>query len=179
MILTNNYVLVKFLGICPSSASQKSWTPRWECLPPSPLSWWWRPLPPGRSTPTCSSPMFGLSADHCLYSGHCGSGSAAGDHHEKVMPPLYKALGIYRPLITTNCTILGVTILNLDNGYNYIESIVCALGAGLGFMLSNGSGSPVCASGWRMHSLPNRLKGCRSPSWRRASCPSPLPALAV
>ena len=36
----------------------------------------------------------------------------------------------------TNCTILGVTILNLDNGYNYLESIVCALGAGLGFMLS-------------------------------------------
>ena len=55
---------------------------------------------------------------------------------KKFMPPLYKALGIYLPLITTNCTILGVTILNLDNGYNYIESIVCALGAGLGFILA-------------------------------------------
>ena len=55
---------------------------------------------------------------------------------KKFMPPLYKALGIYLPLITTNCTILGVTILNLDSGYNYIESLVCALGAGLGFMLS-------------------------------------------
>ena len=55
---------------------------------------------------------------------------------KKFMPPLYKALGIYLPLITTNCTILGVTILNLDNGYSYLESIVCALGAGLGFMLA-------------------------------------------
>ena len=55
---------------------------------------------------------------------------------KKFMPPLYKALGIYLPLITTNCTILGVTILNLDSGYSYLESIVCALGAGLGFMLA-------------------------------------------
>ena len=55
---------------------------------------------------------------------------------KKYIPVLYKTLGVYLPLITTNCTILGVTILNLDNGYNYIESIVCAVGAGLGFMLA-------------------------------------------
>lgn len=55
---------------------------------------------------------------------------------QKAMPALYTALGVYLPLITTNCTILGVTILNLDSGYSYLESIVCALGAGLGFMLA-------------------------------------------
>ena len=55
---------------------------------------------------------------------------------KKYVPALYKALGVYLPLITTNCTILGVTILNLDNGYNFIESIVCAAGAGIGFLLA-------------------------------------------
>ena len=52
------------------------------------------------------------------------------------VPSLYKALGVYLPLITTNCAVLGVTVLNIDNNYNFIQSIVNALGAGLGFMLS-------------------------------------------
>ena len=55
---------------------------------------------------------------------------------KKFIPALYKALGVYLPLITTNCTILGVTILNLYNGYNFIESIVCAAGAGIGFLVA-------------------------------------------
>ena len=55
---------------------------------------------------------------------------------KKFIPALYKSLGVYLPLITTNCTILGVTILNLDNGYNFIESIVCAAGAGIGFLVA-------------------------------------------
>ena len=55
---------------------------------------------------------------------------------KKFIPALYKSLGVYLPLITTNCTILGVTILNIDNGYNFIESVVCAAGAGLGFLLA-------------------------------------------
>lgn len=55
---------------------------------------------------------------------------------KKYMPPLHKALGVYLPLITTNCAVLGVTILNIDNGYSFIESIVCAVGAGVGFMLA-------------------------------------------
>ena len=54
----------------------------------------------------------------------------------KFMPPLYKALGVYLPLITTNCAVLGVTVLNIDNGYNFLQSIVNALGAGLGFTLA-------------------------------------------
>jgi electron transport complex protein RnfA len=55
---------------------------------------------------------------------------------KKFIPPLYVALGVYLPLITTNCAVLGVTILNIDEGYGYLESIVCAVGAGLGFLLA-------------------------------------------
>ena len=55
---------------------------------------------------------------------------------KKFIPSLYAALGVYLPLITTNCAILGVTILNIDNGYNFVESIVCAAGAGIGFLLA-------------------------------------------
>lgn len=55
---------------------------------------------------------------------------------KKFSPPLYSALGIYLPLITTNCAVLGITILNFDKGYNFIESLVNALAAGLGFLLA-------------------------------------------
>ena len=55
---------------------------------------------------------------------------------KKFMPPLYKALGVYLPLITTNCAVLGVTILNIKSEYDFVESIVCAVGAGVGFMLA-------------------------------------------
>lgn len=55
---------------------------------------------------------------------------------KKYMKPLYNSLGIYLPLITTNCAVLGVTLLNIDEGYTFLESIVNALGAGLGFMMA-------------------------------------------
>jgi len=55
---------------------------------------------------------------------------------KKFLPPLYAALGVYLPLITTNCAILGVTILNIDNGYSFPEALVCAAGAGIGFLLA-------------------------------------------
>lgn len=55
---------------------------------------------------------------------------------QKAMPSLYTALGIYLPLITTNCAVLGVTISVLDEGYNFAESLVCAVGAGVGFMVA-------------------------------------------
>lgn len=48
---------------------------------------------------------------------------------------LYNALGIYLPLITTNCAVLGVTLINADNNYTILQSIVSALGGGLGFTL--------------------------------------------
>ena len=55
---------------------------------------------------------------------------------KKKIPSLYKSLGVYLPLITTNCAVLGVTILNVDNGYTLLKSVVNALGAGLGFTLA-------------------------------------------
>lgn len=54
----------------------------------------------------------------------------------KVSPPLYQALGIYLPLITTNCAILGVALLTVLKKYNFIETLVFSLGAGLGFALA-------------------------------------------
>ena len=55
---------------------------------------------------------------------------------KRFLPPLYNSLGIYLPLITTNCAVLGVTILNIDKGYDFGQSLVNALGAGLGFLLA-------------------------------------------
>ena len=55
---------------------------------------------------------------------------------KRCMKPLYNALGIYLPLITTNCAVLGVVLLSVQNEYNFGQSVVNALGAGLGFMLA-------------------------------------------
>ena len=55
---------------------------------------------------------------------------------KKYMKPLYRALGVYLPLITTNCAVLGCVLLNVENSYNFIESIVNTLGIGIGFMLA-------------------------------------------
>ena len=55
---------------------------------------------------------------------------------QKSMPSLYTALGIYLPLITTNCAVLGVVLLNVQNSYNFIESVVYGITGGLGFLLA-------------------------------------------
>ena len=55
---------------------------------------------------------------------------------KKNMPALYTALGVFLPLITTNCAVLGVCISNITNGYNFIESIVDALGGGVGYLFA-------------------------------------------
>ena len=55
---------------------------------------------------------------------------------KKYMPALHASLGIYLPLITTNCAVLGVTLNNINDSYNFIESMVNSLGCGLGFLLA-------------------------------------------
>jgi len=55
---------------------------------------------------------------------------------KKLSPSLYQGLGVYLPLITTNCAVLGVTINNILDGYSFIESMVSSLGCGLGFLLA-------------------------------------------
>ena len=72
---------------------------------------------------------------------------------KKFIPSLHKSLGIYLPLITTNCAVLGVTIQNISDGYNFIESMVSSLGCGLGFLLAM-----VLFSGVR-----SRIENCDAP----------------
>ena len=55
---------------------------------------------------------------------------------KKMSPGLYQALGVYLPLITTNCCVLGVTVNNIDSSYNFVESIANSFGAGVGFLLA-------------------------------------------
>ena len=144
MILVDNYVLVKFLGICPflgvskklDSAVGMSLAVTFVMVLATAATW---PIQMFLLTPAGSE----------------GTGRDLGylqtivfiliiailvqlleNFLKKFIPALYKSLGVYLPLITTNCTILGVTILNIDNGYNFIESVVCAAGAGLGFLLA-------------------------------------------
>ena len=74
---------------------------------------------------------------------------------KKYIPALYSALGIYLPLITTNCAVLGVVILNVDNGYNFAQSMFNSVGAGLGFMLAM-----VMFAGVR-----ERLESCEVPKF--------------
>lgn len=76
---------------------------------------------------------------------------------KKFMPPLYNALGIYLPLITTNCAVLGVTLLNFTKELTYLQSLVNALGAGLGFLLAM-----VLFAGVR-----SRLESCDIPKFLR------------
>lgn len=55
---------------------------------------------------------------------------------QKLSPKLYKALGIYLPLITTNCAVLGMAVINIQENYGFLESIFNGLGAALGYMLA-------------------------------------------
>ena len=55
---------------------------------------------------------------------------------KKYSQGLYQSLGVYLPLITTNCAVLGVAISNIDNGYSFAESIACSLGTSVGFLIS-------------------------------------------
>lgn len=77
---------------------------------------------------------------------------------KKFIPALHQSLGVYLPLITTNCAVLGVTINNITDGYNFIESMVSSLGCGLGFLLAM-----VLFSGMRSRidesNIPESFKG--------------------
>ena len=55
---------------------------------------------------------------------------------KRFIPSLFKALGVYLPLITTNCAVLGVALNNVTDGYNFVESMMSSLGVGLGFLLA-------------------------------------------
>ncbi|HQQ89487.1 MAG TPA: Rnf-Nqr domain containing protein, partial [Oscillospiraceae bacterium] len=81
---------------------------------------------------------------------------------KKYTPSLHKQLGVYLPLITTNCAVLGITITNIDETYGYFQSLVNAFGTGLGFLLAmilfNGVRSRIDNA----EGIPEALKGIPS-----------------
>ena len=137
MILVDNYVLSKFLGICPflgvskklDSAVGMSLAVTFVMVMATAATW---PIYMGILVPNkleyLQTIVFILIIAILV--------QLLENILKKYIPTLYAALGVYLPLITTNCTILGVTILNIDNGYNFVESIVCAAGAGIGFLVA-------------------------------------------
>ena len=137
MILVDNYVLAKFLGICPflgvskklDSAVGMSLAVTFVMVMATAATW---PLYMGILAPNgleyLQTIVFILVIAILV--------QLLENFLKKFIPALYQSLGVYLPLITTNCTILGVTILNLDNGYSFPESIVCAAGAGIGFLVA-------------------------------------------
>ena len=137
MILVDNYVLAKFLGICPflgvskklDSAVGMSLAVTFVMVMATAATW---PLYMGILVPNgleyLQTIVFILVIAILV--------QLLENFLKKFIPALYKSLGVYLPLITTNCTILGVTILNIDNGYSFLESIVCAAGAGIGFLVA-------------------------------------------
>ena len=141
MILVDNYVLVKFLGICPflgvskklDSAVGMSLAVTFVMVVATAATW---PIQMLLLTPDSGAWDLGYLQTIVFILIIAILVQLLENFLKKFVPALYKALGVYLPLITTNCTILGVTILNIDNGYNFIESIVCAAGAGIGFLVA-------------------------------------------
>jgi electron transport complex protein RnfA len=136
-ILTNNFVLSKFLGICPflgvskklDTAVGMSAAVIFVMVLATAVTW---PIQTFLLTPNgldyLQTIVFILIIAALV--------QFVEIFLKKYMVSLYSALGIYLPLITTNCAVLGVTVLNIDEGYGFIESLVNSVGAGLGFMLA-------------------------------------------
>jgi electron transport complex protein RnfA len=136
-VLVNNYVLQKFLGICPFLGVSKKFNQAlgmggaviFVMLCATAATW---PIQ------TYILDKFGLGYLQTIV--FILVIAALVQFVEIVLkrfiPALYKSLGVYLPLITTNCAVLGVTINNITDGYNFLESMVSSLGVGLGFLLA-------------------------------------------
>lgn len=136
-ILVDNFVLSKFLGICPflgvsknlKTAMGMSMAVLFVLVLASALTW-----------PIYSlllEPLgFGYLQTVIFILVIAALVQIIETFLKKSIPSLYRALGIYLPLITTNCAVLGVTILNIDKSYSFLQSIVNSVGAGVGFMLA-------------------------------------------
>lgn len=137
VILVNNYVLVKFLGICPflgvskklNTAMGMGTAVTFVMVLSSAVTW-----------PIQRYILDPLNVGYLQTIVFILVIAALVQFIEillkKFLPPLYMALGIYLPLITTNCAVLAVTILNISSNYGFLESIVNSLGGGLGFVLA-------------------------------------------
>ncbi|MBQ8604687.1 MAG: RnfABCDGE type electron transport complex subunit A [Oscillospiraceae bacterium] len=137
MVLVNNYLLVKFMGICPflgvskklDSSVGMSVAVTFVMLMATAITW---PIYTFLLVP------FGLEYLNTIafILVIAALVQLVEIILKKYIPSLYTALGVYLPLITTNCAILGVTLLNIESGYNFIESLVASAGAGIGFLLA-------------------------------------------
>ena len=136
MILVNNYVLVKFLGICPflgvskklDSAAGMGCAVTVVMVLATAVTWPLQQLLNALGLGYLQTIAFILVIAVLV--------QMLEIVIRYFLPALHEALGVYLPLITTNCAVLGVTILAVDEGYNYPEALVAALGAGLGFLLA-------------------------------------------
>ena len=136
-ILTDNMVLAKFLGICPFLGVSKKLNTAFAMSVAVTLV---MILATAVTWPLYAFVLLPLGLDYLQTIAFILVIAALVQLVEillkKFLPPIYKALGIYLPLITTNCAVLGITLLNFQESYNFIESLANALGAGLGFMLA-------------------------------------------
>ncbi len=136
-VLVNNYVLNRFLGICPflgvskklDQASGMGFAVTFVMLVATAVTW---PIQ------TYVLNAFGLGYLQTIV--FILVIAALVQFVEivlkKYIPALHRSLGVYLPLITTNCAVLGVTINNISDGYTFLESMVSSLGCGLGFLLA-------------------------------------------
>ena len=136
-VLVNNYVLARFLGICPflgvskklDQASGMGIAVTAVMLLATAVTWpiqYWMLEPLGLGY--LQTIVFILVIASLV--------QMVELLLKKFIPALHKGLGVYLPLITTNCAVLGVALNNVQDGYNFIKSMVSSLGVGLGFLLA-------------------------------------------
>ena len=134
MIFTDNYVLVKFLGICPFLGVSKKFD---SCLGMTGAVTFVMTLASAATWLIYTYIMVPLGLDYLSTIIFILVIAALVQFVEivlkKYMKGLYNALGIYLPLITTNCAVLAVTLLNITNEYSFVESLVDGFAAGIGF----------------------------------------------
>ena len=153
-VLVNNYVLQQFLGICPflgvskkfDQASGMGIAVTFVMLCATAVTW-----------PIYSYALVPLKLEYLQTIVFILVIAALVQFVEivlkKFIPALHRSLGVYLPLITTNCAVLGVTLNNITAEYNFIQSMISSLGVGLGFLLAM-----VLFAGVR-----SRIENCPSP----------------
>lgn len=136
-LLVNNFVLVRFLGICPflgvskqvESAFGMGIATTFVMVVASAATWLIQTfILDAFGLPFLQTVAFILVIASVV--------QLVEMFLHKTSPSLYRAMGIFLPLITTNCAILGLAIMAVQGGYNFIETVVFALGAGLGFTVA-------------------------------------------
>ena len=135
-VFVNNYVLTKFLGICPflgvskkfDQASGMGIAVTFVMLCATAVTWPIQTYILGEKYAYLQTIVFILVIAALV--------QFVEIVLKKFIPALHKSLGVYLPLITTNCAVLGVAINNITDGYNFVESMFSSLGVGLGFLLA-------------------------------------------